>query len=143
MNGLRVRDDLGLDLSLLLHLLMVLLVLNLILDLVLNLLVLLLLRLLQDLCNLLLDVLLIMDRRVKVLLLDLLRLRGPQGSNSARGEVIQVSNGMRQWSDVLLLGRLGSGRGNVNGGWIVVDLLLVGDMELRCRLDDVLLVFGH
>lgn len=141
---MRVGDDLGLDLSLLLHLLMVLLVLNLILDLVLNLLlVLLLLRLLQDLSNLLLDVLLIMDRRVKVLLLDLLRLRGTQGSDSARGEVIQVSNGMRQWSDVLLLGRLRSGRGNVNGGLIVVDLLLVGDMELRCRLDDVLLVFGH
>lgn len=138
---MRVGDDLGLDLSLLLHLLMVLLELNL-LGLVLNLLlVLLLLRLLQDLCNLLLDVLLIMDRRVKVLLLDLLRLRGPQGSDSARGEVIQVSNGMRQWSDVLLLGRLRSGRGN--GGWVVVDLLLVGDMELRCRFDDVLLVFGH
>lgn len=140
---MRVGDDLGLDLSLLLHLLMVLLVLNL-WGLVLNLLlVLLLLRLLQDLCNLLLDVLLIMDRRVKVLLLDLLRLRGPQGSGSARGEFIQVSNVMRQWSDVLLLGWLRSGRGNVHGGWIVVDLLLVGDMELRCRFDDVLLVFGH
>lgn len=81
----------------------------------------------------LLDKLLVLDRLLE------LWLGGAQGASGARRGRVQVSNVMGQRSDILLLHRSGSGRKH----WRIVDLLLMGIMELWGLFDDVLLVLGH